>query len=167
MVLRALTWTHSTSTSISFRMKGIGTRDCASALRGHKVYVLEDDEVHLEENEYMVRDLVGARAYRVDDKSTYIGEIVGVVLGDDISSTAGLASDLLELRLASENPGDIPKICYVPFVPAIIPVVTIDRDTGTSSVLMDLPDGLLDLAVEMEDNVAIKGFLPGPSSSRK
>ncbi|CAN0324168.1 unnamed protein product, partial [Ectocarpus sp. 8 AP-2014] len=140
------------------QLEGVKTRDAAAALRGHKVYVLEDEEVDLEENEYMVRDLVGGRAYRQDDESVYIGEVVGVVLGNDISPTAGLASDLLELRLPLENPGDIPKECYIPFVPALVPVVRVEE--GKCTILMDLPEGLLDLAVEVEEKVAIRGFLP-------
>ncbi|CBJ25900.1 Probable 16S rRNA-processing protein rimM [Ectocarpus siliculosus] len=140
------------------QLEGVKTRDAAAALRGHKVYVLEDEEVDLEENEYMVRDLVGGRAYRQDDESVYIGEVVGVVLGNDISPTAGLASDLLELRLPLENPGDIPKECYIPFVPALVPVVRVEE--GNCTILMDLPEGLLDLAVEVEEKVAIRGFLP-------
>lgn len=140
--------------------KGVITRDAAAALRGHTVYVLEDEEVDLEENEYMVRDLVGGRAYEKDDESAYIGEVVGVVLGSDIS-TAGLASDMLELRLPLENPTDVPKECYVPFVPALVPVVRIDE--GNCTILMDLPEGLLDLAVEVEEKVVVRGFLPPAS----
>ena len=141
--------------------KGVSSRDAAAALRGHKVYVLEDEEVDLDENEYMVRDLVGGRAYRQDDESVYIGEVVGVVLGSDISSTAGLASDMLELRLPLENPGDVPKECYIPFVPALVPVVRIGA--GNCTILMDLPEGLLDLAVEVEEKVVVRGFLPPAS----
>lgn len=140
-------------------LKGIGTRDAAAALRGHKVYVLEDEEVDLEENEYMVRDLVGARAYRMDDESVYLGEVVGVVLGDDLSSTVGLASDMLELRLPLDKPTDVPKECYIPFVPALVPVVRVNA--GNCTVLMDLPDGLLELAEEVEEKVVIKGLLEG------
>lgn len=128
-------------------------------MRGHQVYVLEDEEVDLAENEYMVRDVVGARAYSVDDEALFLGEVVGVVLGDDISSTVGLASDMLELRLPLENPYDKPKQCYIPFVPAIVPVVRMNE--GNCTVLMDLPEGLLDLAVEVEEKVVIRGFLPG------
>lgn len=129
------------------------------------MYVLEDEEVDLEENEYMVRDLVGARAYRADDESVYIGEVVGVVLGDDMSSTVGLASDMLELRLPCETPSDVPKVCYIPFVPAFAPVVRLDG--GNSTILMDLPEGLLDLAVEMEEKVAIRGLLPGKANGKQ
>lgn len=120
---------------------------------------MQDEEVDLEENEYMVRDLVGARAYRVDDESVYLGEVVGVILGDDMSSTAGLASDMLELRLPLENPADVPKQCYIPFVKAFIPVMRLVE--GNPTVLMDLPDGLLDLATDVEEKVTIKGFFAG------
>lgn len=123
------------------------------------MYVPQDEEVQLEEDEYMVRDLVGARAYRDDNHSVYLGEVVGVVLGDDISSTLGLASDMLELRLPSESSTDVPKVCYIPFVPSFVPVVRLDGSNST--ILMDLPEGLLDLAVEVEEKVVIRGFLPG------
>lgn len=147
---------------IFFAAKGVTTRDAAAGLRGHKMYVPRDEEVQLEEDEYMVRDLVGARAYRDDDHSVYLGEVVGVVLGDDISSTLGLASDMLELRLPSESPTDVPKVCYIPFVPSFVPVVSLDgSNSNNSTILMDLPEGLLDLAVEVEEKVVIRGFLPG------
>lgn len=149
-------------------MQGIKSRDAAAALRGHKMYVLEDEDVDLEENEYLVRDIVGARAYRADDESVYLGDVVGIVLGDDLS-TSGVASDSLELRLPTEGPGILPKVCYVPFVPAFVPVVNVheeDSDKGPY-ILLDLPDGLLDLAVEVVEKTKIKGFLPGRSSTAR
>lgn len=146
--------------------QGVKSRDAAAALRGHKIYVLEGDEVDLEDNEYLVRDIVGARAYRADDESVFLGDVVGVVLGDEVSSSIGLASDSLELRLPIENPGAVSKVCYIPFVPAFVPVVQIDAGNEKGPyVLLDLPEGLLDLAVPVEEKVVIKGFLPGNSSS--
>ena len=140
-------------------MKGVSTREAAAALRGHKVYVLETEKVNLDPDEYMVKDIVGARAYRADDESVYLGEVVGAVLGDDISD-GGLASDMLELRLPSDNPTDVPRLCYIPFVSAFVPTVRLN-DRSNSSVLLDLPEGMLDLAVEAVDKVTIKGLLPG------
>lgn len=147
-------------------LQNVKSRDAAAALRGHKMYVLEADEVELEENEYLVRDIIGARAFRADDESVYLGDVVGIMLGDDISSTVGLGSDSLELRLPIDKPGDVPKVCYVPFVPAIVPVVRLGQASeGGPCVLLDLPDGLLDLAVEVEEKVVIKGFLSGRTST--
>lgn len=145
--------------------QGIISRETAAALRGYKIYVLEDEEVELEANEYMVRDLVGARAYCANDESVYLGELVGVVLGDDVASTVGLASDTLELRLPTEKPGDAAKVCYIPFVPAFVPTVRLNEGVkGNTSVLMDLPEGLLDLAVEVEKKTTIRGFLEDKST---
>lgn len=142
-------------------VQGIASRDAAAALRGHKMYVLEHDEVELEEDEYKVRDIVGAQAFTAGQDSVYLGEIVGVVLGDDISSTVGLASDMLELQILEQGSG-VKKVCYVPFVPAYVPVVRLANDTNTqATVLLELPDGFLDLAVEVEEKLTIRGFLPG------
>lgn len=142
----------------AYSLKGVSTREAAAALRGHKVYVLETEEVKLDSDEYMVRDIVGARAYRADDESVYLGEVVGAVLGNDIYG--GLASDMLELRLPSERPTDVPKFCYIPFVSAFVPAVRLNAGSNPC-VLLDLPEGMLDLAVEVEDKVTIKGLLPG------
>ena len=44
-------------------------------------------------------------------------------------------------------------------MPALVPVVRVNATNCT--VLMDLPDGLLELAEEVEDKVVIKGLLEG------
>lgn len=122
--------------------------------------MVENEEVELDDEEYMVRDLVGAHAYDAGDESVYLGEVVGAILGDDISSTIGLASDMLELQIPSE--GEVKKVCYVPFVLAYVPSVRLGKDNrDTSTVLLNLPEGFLDLAVDVEDKVSIRGFLPG------
>lgn len=141
--------------------QGVRTRDTASALRGYKVYVLEEESVDLEEDEYMVRDIVGAHAYQADDERTYLGEVVGVLLGDDISSAVGLASDMLELQLPNEMHSEVEKVCYVPFVPDYVPTVRLSNDSRLESrVLLNLPEGFLDLAVEVREKATIRGFLP-------
>ena len=118
------------------------------------MYVLQTEEVDLDPDEYMVRDIVGARAFDAKDESVYLGEVVGAVLGDDVSTSAGFASDMLHLRLPSAKPTDVPKVCYIPFVPAFDPAVRLKENN--SSILLDLPEGLLDLAVEEEEKVIIK-----------
>ena len=104
------------------------------------MYVLQTEEVDLDPDEYMVRDIVGARALDAKDESVYLGEVVGAVLGDDVSTSAGLASDMLHLRLPSAKPTDVPKVCYIPFVPAFVPAVRLKENN--SSIFLDLPKGL-------------------------
>ncbi|CAM9103353.1 unnamed protein product [Discosporangium mesarthrocarpum] len=140
------------------QLEGVSTRDAAAGLRGHKIYVCEEERPDLMDGEYMIRDLVGAGAYDANDDSVYLGEVVGVVIGDDISGTAGLANDLLELHIPAKTPGDATKVCYVPFVPQIVP--TIVSSPENRCVLLDLPEGLLDLAVEVQEKAVVRGFLP-------
>jgi hypothetical protein len=51
-------------------------------------------------------------------------------------------------------------VCLVPFVKAIVPVV----DMEGRRVYVDPPPGLLELAVEKEVKIVVKGSLPKESS---
>lgn len=60
----------------------------AAKLRDHMLYVAEDQRPDLGEHEYLVADLVGLKAYLDPAQQTYVGEVVGVVMMDDLGIVA-------------------------------------------------------------------------------
>lgn len=137
------------------RLQSIETRDAAAVFKDYVVYIRRDHRPVLKEDEYLIRDLVGLR---VTVGGAIVGEVVGVVLPSDLCDTASIASkmhSLLEVKLLSQK-----KLTLVPFVPAVVTKV----DTVAGAIVMDPPQGLLDLTYEETKRVVIRGFLPEISS---
>jgi 16S rRNA processing protein RimM len=105
---------------VTFR--GIGSRTEAEQLRG-ALYVADDDKRTLEEDEYWLQDLIGARV------ETITGEPVGEVI--DVLERP--AQDLL---VVSTSKGER----YIPMVKEIVPEV----DVESKRVTVSPPEGLLD-----------------------
>jgi 16S rRNA processing protein RimM len=101
------------------RLKGVGDRTAAEALKGVELYVDRDRLPAAAEGEFYHADLVGLAA--VDPQGTQIGEIVAV-------QNYG-AGDLLEIRLAGSG-----KTELVPFTEATVPEV--DIAAGRAMVAM-------------------------------
>lgn len=78
----------------------------------------------LEEDEFLIDELVGLNVFDADGKD--LGFVIGV-------SNNG-ATDLLSIRTKSE------KVCLVPFVKAIVPFV----DIKTKKIVVNNLEGLLD-----------------------
>jgi 16S rRNA processing protein RimM len=101
------------------RLKGVGDRTAAEALKGVELYVNRDRLPAAAEGEFYHADLIGLAA--VAPEGMQIGEIVAV-------QNFG-AGDLLEIRLAASG-----KIELVPFTEAVVP--EIDIAAGRAVVAM-------------------------------
>ncbi|HEX5017204.1 MAG TPA: ribosome maturation factor RimM [Actinomycetes bacterium] len=109
-------------------LRGIDDRTAAEALRGALLSVSVDpDELPEDPEEYYDHQLVGLTA--VDPSGAAIGEVIHVVHG---------GQDHLVVRLPSG------REAAVPFVEALVP----DVDLAAGRVVIDAPEGLLDLAGE-------------------
>ena len=97
-------------------------------LDGFSLYISTDDLVEREEGEYYYHELIGSRVETVD------GRDVGVVATLIRSGT----QDLLVV-----NGGDRGEI-LIPVVPAIV----VEVDIAKEQVVIDPPEGLLDLNVK-------------------
>lgn len=88
-----------------------------------------------------------------DSRRLFIGKVVGVVPPDELCNpeAAKFMHSLLEIQKR-----DSKQLVLVPFVPHI--VVHVDISNGV--VLIDPPDGLLDLTYEEFKRVVIRGLLP-------
>jgi len=172
------------------RLRGVATREKAKALQGHRIFVRNSDRSqHLESDEYMVADLVGLLVVRAAKRAEgeekreeweVLGEVCGVVTRDELSL---IGHDLLEVLLPrpqkapEATPEAAPeaslggglklglapprKSCLVPLVPAIVKEV----DLTSRLLLVDPPDGLFDLAVEVKERRRIRALLPEFASS--
>ena len=148
----------------------INDRDTAQKLRGSMLYIREEQKSYeLNEDEYVVSDLVGLDVYlKVEQDATnremYVGIVGGVVFSDDICSIPGLGHDYLEIVLPRGIGGTLSyrdEMVLVPMVPQIVPEVDI---TGRR-IMIDPPTGLLDLRYVRDEKTRIKGFLPPAKSS--
>jgi len=99
------------------RLEGIGTRDAALKLRGAVLFAREEDRPTLDEDEFLVKDLVGLEVYHLDqreidldsndddlresrEKSDYlVGIVGGIVIGEEITGVKGLGNDAMEVIL--------------------------------------------------------------------
>ena len=106
------------------RLKGVGDRTAAEALKGVELYVNRDRLPAAAEGEYYHADLIGLAA--VAPEGMQIGEIVAV-------QNFG-AGDLLEIRLAGSG-----KTELVPFTEATVPEV--DIAAGRAVVAMPAASG--------------------------
>jgi len=166
------------STEYLIRLDGVVDRDAALKLKDFSLYSRQEERPQdIAIDEYLISDLVGmdvmllqnfnsqethlqAILMRTPKNIQKIGTISGVVLAEEMCSVPGLGNDLLEvllLRNKLTEPSWRGKYVLVPFVPAIVPIV----DLPSRTVFIDPPLGLLDLSYTHEENVTIKGFLPG------
>ena len=99
-----------TAKGVVARLKGVGDRTAAEALKGVELYVDRTRLPAAAEGEFYHADLIGLAA--IDPEGKRIGEIVAV-------QNFG-AGDLLEIRLAGSG-----KTELVPFTDAIVPEVDI------------------------------------------
>lgn len=104
----------------------VSDRTAAEALKGAEILVPASDRPPLAANEYHLMDLIGLAVYHQGEQ---VGEVVGLV-------NAG--NDLLEVRLLNPAP-KAPPLVYIPFVPAIVPVI----DLKARRIEIDPPLGLL------------------------
>lgn len=158
------------------RLDGVDDRDAAMKLRDFTLYSREEERPQdIGDDEYLISDLVGMDVLLLqkDERNTLandvqtsvnvgkkIGKISGIVLAEDVCSVPGLGNDLLEVLLFRESsawPSFKDQYVLIPFVPAIVPIVDLQKNI----VHLDPPSGLLDLSYEHEENKIIKGFLPG------
>jgi 16S rRNA processing protein RimM len=147
------------------KFEGIGTRDDATKLKGSTLYAREEEEKPpMEEDEYMVSDLIGLNVFLQDDEDgnngASIGKVNGVVLQEDVTSTGSpvsLGYDFLEISLLSSSSEEEQQLVMIPFVPQIVPHVDIKENR---CIYINPPKGLLDLTFVRREKVIIKGFLP-------
>ena len=105
------------------KFKGIDSLNEIASYKGCLVFIEENvAREHLEEDEFLIDELVGLNVY---DGDTRVGSIVGV-------SNNG-ASDLLSVKTNSKN------VCLVPFVKAIVTSV----DIKSKRVQINNIEGLL------------------------
>ena len=108
-----------------FKFEGINSIDELLAYKGSLLFVEESFlRESLDENEYLIDELVGMSLY--DENGKKLGFVVGV-------SNNG-ASDLLSVKTNSK------QICLVPFVEAIIREVSLEKKSITINNL----EGLLE-----------------------
>ena len=106
------------------RVKGVGTRDEAEALRGKYVLRPREELEEVQEGEYFYHQLLGMTVVTVGGEE--IGEIVEVY--------ELRPADLLEVQGPS-------RTHFIPFLASTVKEV----DTKTSRMVIDPPEGLLDL----------------------
>ena len=98
-------------------LQNVNSRLAAAAFRSYGVYVKSDDRPPLEENEYLVRDLVGMKCYREETDIDPLCTVVGVVPPDELcagSLAASLMHSILEVRIHGSK-----QLCLVPLVPQV------------------------------------------------
>ena len=151
---------HTTGDDYLIQLEGIIDRTAAQQLRGCILYARETERPSVENDEYLISDLVGCQVFGTNDQ--HIGMVDGIALAEDMCATPGLGQDWLELDLTTNNNQQQQPKEYVliPFVPSIVPTV----DLSNKRIIIDPPSGLLDLTYRKQPKVRIKGFLPAKSS---
>jgi len=107
------------------RLKGIGNREAAEALKGTKLYVDRTKLPAPPDGEWYQADLIGLE----------VVDIAGARLGSVHAVQNYGAGDLLEVKLDSGKASVL-----VPFRAAIVPEV----DIAAGRIVIDPPDGLLE-----------------------
>ena len=102
------------------RLENVDDREDALKMRGCVLFALEDERVDdlLQENEYIVSDLVGLNVFLDETSGEYskgfeelfVGNIRGVVMGSEMCAIPGLGQDLLEVALPSPHGGQGGKL---------------------------------------------------------
>ena len=145
------------------KLKGISSREGALALKEYEVYVKANERPPLEDDEYLIRDLVECNCYAEIRSSTtststmtMIGKIIGVVPPDELCSpsAAKLMHAMLEIEVTTTG-----ALCLIPLVPSIVLNVHQQED-GKAKVIIDPPAGLLEQTYQQKKRIRIKGYLP-------
>lgn len=163
---------------ISF--EGVGTRDLAEGFRDYTVYIKLENRPQLVDDEYMIRDLIGLSCYKLKTASIgvntvnatsdelinsadyvhelSVGVVEGVVPPDELCSPemAKLMHSMLEIKFHHNE-----ELCLVPLVPAIVRHV----DIANRVLVMDPPDGLLELTYSEVKKYVLRGYLPARCES--
>uniref|UniRef100_A0A7S1J4X4 RimM N-terminal domain-containing protein n=1 Tax=Eutreptiella gymnastica TaxID=73025 RepID=A0A7S1J4X4_9EUGL len=143
------------------KLAGVDTVEEAALLRGYQVFCSYKDKPEVEQDEYLVTDLMGLT---VIDHVT--GDVLGtcsaVVLGEDMCGTPGLMGDMLEVTLDDDtlNFNQV-RTVLIPLAPQFVPVV----DLKERRIEVELIEGLLETSVVWEQEVVIKGLLPAPDQT--
>jgi 16S rRNA processing protein RimM len=101
------------------RVKGVGDRNGAEALRGTELYIARDKLPEPDNDEVYHADLIGLEAVTAD----------GVIVGEVVAIQNFGAGDLLEVRLAGQS-----RTEFIPFDDYFVP--EIDVDAGRVTVVM-------------------------------
>lgn len=102
-------------------LAGVDNREAADELRGATVYAYQDDLAPLEQDEFLMSDIIGLKV--VTDEGEALGEVIEIIVtgANDVYVVRGAQTDLL--------------------LPAIKPVIlSVDVPAGTMTV--HLLDGL-------------------------
>lgn len=151
--------------------EGVRSRLSAAALKGYSLFAKKEDRPMLQDDEYLIRDIVGLECYKqtiignVKEIVGPIGVVHGVIPPDELCSpeTAKLMHSMLEIRVYSnlrrgDCSGDT-QLCLLPLVPQIVLEVNI----ASGRIVISPPDGLLDLTYIEKKKYVIRGFLPEKS----
>lgn len=140
--------------------EGIYTRLAAASLRLYSVYVRTEDRPQLQQEEYLIRDIVGSKCYFPQqlhsscfEKEIDFATVEGIVPPDELCdpSVAKFMHSMLEIRKRGTR-----DFCLIPFVPSIV----VEVDIQNKRVFIDPPEGLLDLSYEVVEKFVVKGYLP-------
>lgn len=137
-------------------LQGIRNRLLAEKLTRYVVFAKRDDRPQLNDDEYLLNDLVGLKCYlSLDDLSAkrHFAKVEGVVPPDELVDLPlrSKMHSLLEVRLRNTT-----QHCLVPFVPAIVVDVLLDQ----AALIIEPPEGLFSLTYEVDTKVTIRGYLP-------
>eukprot|EP00306_Pavlova_sp_CCMP459_P002739 CAMPEP_0185178024 /NCGR_PEP_ID=MMETSP1139-20130426/30588_1 /TAXON_ID=298111 /ORGANISM="Pavlova sp., Strain CCMP459" /LENGTH=379 /DNA_ID=CAMNT_0027743835 /DNA_START=153 /DNA_END=1290 /DNA_ORIENTATION=+ len=138
-------------------LDGFSSRDEAQALKGCILFArVEATLRNLQEDEYLVADLVGCEVLLAEDRDHAVGTVVGLICADDITGNSALGNDILDVETVAPL-GEEPDRVFIPFVPAICPEV----DVEAKRIYIEPVPGLLDLTQPVADEeVFIRGLLP-------
>ena len=144
------------------KLEQVKTRIGALAFKNFVLFVKREDRPTLGHDEYLVRDLVGLPCF-IEGQTVPFGIVVGVVLPEDLCDSAELALlmhaclEVQKTGSSSSSSSQKSELCLLPLVPSIVTHV----DVVARRILVQPPEGLLDLVYEEKDKaVTLRGFLP-------
>jgi 16S rRNA processing protein RimM len=165
-------------------LQHIRTRIGAAAFTKYAVFVREQDRPQVQEDEVLVRDVVGALCFHYSDRDNLLlheqgkgvglgpkprplARVVGVVPADELCGVAAakLMHAQLELGLYGEGAGvvglegeeEFARLCLVPLVPQIVPVL----ELPLRRLFLTPPEGLLAFTyAPPPKRTVLRGFLP-------
>ncbi len=140
-------------------LAGIENREQAEALKGYKLCVAQSDRPTLEEDEFLVRDLIDLQVI-IQASRECIGTIIAVIpAGNDLlevklnkptvepssmiesdSTLAEITPQTKQKKRARKPKKMKPKTLLIPFVKEIVPVVNLEK----GYVEITPPDGLIE-----------------------
>ncbi|GMI34852.1 hypothetical protein TeGR_g912 [Tetraparma gracilis] len=143
--------------------ENVTSRRAAEQLKGATLHVCAPPPAAKppEDGAYPVSALSGLPVFLLAVPAERLGEVSALVLAADYNP---LAKDLLEVRLPPPSPGSRPRYALLPLVAQIVPLIVTEGEGGREDglppgVYITPPGGLLELAVEKEEKVVIRGLL--------